>query len=689
MNKHELFKLFREWREDEENEKIVETVLALPDSALDDDILDWLVEAYIDIGEYKKAIAVLESQRPRLEDDYKWHFRMGLALYRATGDEECEDDDSLRRNILERAKVALARGMNMNPPESALETADRYMERIEDELDELRGDDDDDDEIDEDGDDVELYEEEDLDVIEEHIKDYFGDFPTVFHEIVSPDIHCDICIVPPSKERNYYTLLTMGMGAHIMDIPNELSEEELGRAELLICLPPDWKVGENSEKWFWPISLLKNLARLPINCNTWLGWGHSVDHQQPFADSTELCGSLLIYPENVEDGAEVCTLPNGENVNFFEVIPIYREEMDFKIDNDTKALLEKMRNVSHIVDINRENTCADYRPSKRMPIDSVSDHANKIAEKKLPLAPINGANHIAIFMRWCIEHDLVAPKFYRDYPEIIEGVKSGKDTDIREFIISFFDGDLEIYQLNFLCAGFVHYYYNWERDDADYFYPADIDDYAEKYFGTEKYNSEEFQDEAYMFVPFDEEYYQGMSKYIERAFLAFYPGFAEYQHRGRTAVFSAVSKALNIKGRVPRHFGEIAQEYGSAVKESKSKKHSPLIMVIDINTSITMKEELTEILEDSLNPFLEVIAIVDIPSRDIMKWAEDNFNRATPVVLPPNEYYAELQGSMAEKFGAVPAVLACNGEGSTLYMPLENGQYVRFTGMGIAAEEEE
>lgn len=686
MNKHELIELFREWREDEESGKIIEAVLALPDSALDDEILDWLVESYIDIGEFKKAIAVLESQRPRLEDDYKWHFRMGLALYRATEDEECEDDDSLRRNILDRAKVALARGMNMNPPETALETADRIMERIEDELDELRGDDDDDLD-DEDSDDVELYEEEEIEAIEEHIKEYYGDFPTVFHEIVSPDIHCDICIVPPSKERNYYTLLTMGMGAHIMNIPEELADEEYGRAELLICLPPDWKVGENSEEWFWPISLLKNLARLPINCDTWLGWGHSVDHQQPFSETTELCGSLLVYPENVENGAETCTLPNGDNVNFFEVIPIYREEMDFKIDHDTKALLEKMRDVSHIVDINRENSCVEYRPSKRMPIDSISDHAGKITEKELPLDPINGANHIAIFMRWCIEHDLVAPEFYRDCPEIIEGVKSGKNTDIREFILRFFDGDLEIYQLNFLGAGFAHFYYNWERDDAEFFYPADVDDYAEKYFGTEKYNSEEFQDEAYMFVPFDEEYYQGMSKYIERAFYAFYPGFADYQHRCAEDTFKKVSAALEVKGHVPRHYDEIAQEYKIAVNEAKGKKCSPIIMILEEGNMVTDPDDLTEVLEDCLNPFLEPMAIVNIPSKNLMKWVEDYFNRASPVILPPDEHIEELQKAAVEKFGIAPAVLTFTSAGSALFMPLGDGQYIRFTGIGIDAEE--
>lgn len=484
-------------------------------------------------------------------------------------------------------------------------------------------------------------------------------------------------------------MLTMGMGAHIMDIPEELSVEEYGRAELLICLPPDWKVGENSEEWFWPISLLKNLARLPINCDTWLGWGHSVDNQRPFADNTELAGSLLIYPENVDDGAETCVLPNGDTVNFFEILPLYCEEMNFKIDNDTKSLLEKMQDVSHIVDIDRPNTLGGYRSQKRPPIDSVNDHSRKIYEKKLPLDPINGCNHIAIFMRWCIEHDLVAPEFYRDCPEIIEGVKSGKATDIREFILNFFGGFLEIYQLNFLGAGFAHDYYNWNRGDAPHFYPADVDGYAEHYFGTEKYNSEEFRDEAYMFVPFDEEYYQGMSKYIERAFLEFYPGFADYQHKCGVNMFEVVSAAFGFDGSVPRHFDQIGQEYKLAVKEANGKKYLPMLMVIDSGGAVTIREEFTEILEDSLNPFLETVAIANIPSRDLMKWAKESFDRASPEIFKGDGYISELQLRTAEVFGSTPAVLTFDGDRSTLFMPLKDGQYVRFTGGGVITEEDE
>ena len=47
--------------------------------------------------------------------------------------------------------------------------------------------------------------------VEDHIQKYFGKFEQVFHELVSEHIHVDICIVPPSKDRNYYMLFTMGI----------------------------------------------------------------------------------------------------------------------------------------------------------------------------------------------------------------------------------------------------------------------------------------------------------------------------------------------------------------------------------------------------------------------------------------------------------------------------------------------
>ena len=129
----------------------------------------------------------------------------------------------------------------------------------------------------------EVYTEEEMEAVEGHIEQYFGKFENVFHELVSPDIHVDICVVPPSEERDYCTLVTMGMGAHRMNVPEELAEYKLERAELAIALPADWKLDQESmkdEKWYWPIRLLKSLARLPIASDTWLGFGHTMDNEE-------------------------------------------------------------------------------------------------------------------------------------------------------------------------------------------------------------------------------------------------------------------------------------------------------------------------------------------------------------------------------------------------------------------------
>ena len=368
----------------------------------------------------------------------------------------------------------------------------------------------------------EVYSEDEMSAIEQHIKNTFGEFENVFHELVSPDIHVDICVVPPSDERDYYTLVTMGMGAHRMNVPKELAEYKLERAELAIALPPDWKLDQESmeaERWYWPIRLLKVLARLPIANDTWLGWGHTMDNQSPFAENTELCASLLTAPQGIEEDDGVCILPNGEEVNFYQVIPLYREELDYKLEHGADALLEKMANISFVANpirqkANTEDTLTYEDFDGEM--DDACYHIESIEEKKLPVDPITAYNHMAIYLRWCMEHDLMSEEFIEEYGEVVQQVKADPaGVDLREFIRDELDSCLFAVLFNHQGHAFASYYYG-ESDDP--YYPADIDNYALEYFGSEQYHSDEFQDEAYLFVPFDEDYYQAMAKVIAKRF---------------------------------------------------------------------------------------------------------------------------------------------------------------------------
>ena len=206
----------------------------------------------------------------------------------------------------------------------------------------------------------EVYTEEQLAMIEDHIEMYFGEIKNVFHELFSPDIHVDISVIAPSPEKNFWTLITTGMGAHKMNVPQ--GAEQLSRAELVVTLPPEWDLqNSTNEKWYWPIRWLKILARLPIEHDTWLGWGHSVPNGQQFAENTCLSGMLLVDSPLVSEEAQSCVLPNDEEVQFYHLIPLYEDEMNFKISHSTQDLLELLlesSDFSHIIQINRKNTCA-------------------------------------------------------------------------------------------------------------------------------------------------------------------------------------------------------------------------------------------------------------------------------------------------------------------------------------------
>ncbi len=369
----------------------------------------------------------------------------------------------------------------------------------------------------------EMYSEEEMNAVEKHIEKYYGKFGEVFHELVSPDIHVDICIIPPAKKRDYYILVTMGMGAHKMSVPDDLKGENLERAELMIALPPDWKISDSDECSYWPIRLLKSVARLPISADTWVGWGHTVENQEPYAENTSLCGVLLIDPEVGRAEGNRLVLPDGEEVNFYQLIPLYREEMDYKLNNGASALLEIMENtVSFVVEIDRPNAAETYAEGElgffSLTLDDVKYHLESVEEKKLPIDPINAYNHLAIYLRWFIERDMLSDMFRESFPEVIRGVrdnigKPDKIPDLRLFLRGdALKGRLMLTYFSHEGAEFSEWYYG--GGEEGHYYPCDVDGYAEEYFGTERYHGEEFQDEAYLFVPWNEEYYIGLSKII-------------------------------------------------------------------------------------------------------------------------------------------------------------------------------
>lgn len=326
---YDLLQKIEQWHVDDEEQEIIDAILEIPENERTVQLAGLLARAYNNLDSYDEAIETLLSVEEESKEDALWFYRMGYAYY--------------HQNKPEEALKYFERSLELDPDDEEVKD---YVELCKEGEGAFE---------------LEVYEEEEKDMLEAHIEKYYGRFENVFHEIVSPDIHVDIYIVEPTPERNYYTLVTLGMGAHRMNVPEELKEYNLERAELMIYLPADWKVNDSDEKYYWPLRWLKMLARLPINQDTWLGWGHTVPNGEPFADNTKLSGIMLLNPENVADNASVCQLPNGDEVNFYLLVPLYDEEMNYKLVNHAEGLLKKMDKVNPVVNIKRRNTCRGFK----------------------------------------------------------------------------------------------------------------------------------------------------------------------------------------------------------------------------------------------------------------------------------------------------------------------------------------
>ncbi|RGJ38730.1 DUF2185 domain-containing protein [Phocaeicola vulgatus] len=748
-NKEEFLAQIEKWNDMEKFSKCIKALEDIPEVEQDYDMVMLLVRAYEnyailgDNGEepeddekeraLNKALELLESIREAGESQAGWNKRMAYAYQYLVEQEE---------KAIEYAK----RWAELDPEDSsAVAVINECNEELEKRKIKCESCCDDDN-----GDNKsiapEMYSEDEIDIIEKHIEHYYGNFEFVFHEKVSPDIHVDICLIPPSEECNWYTLVTMGMGAHLMNVPNQLKEDQLERAELVICLPEYWKLDKEhlkDEKWYWPIRLLKELARFPGENNTWLGWGHTVSYDGPLSYTTELCASILINPPCGNIGGNTCTLPDGEEVNFYQIIPLYGDELEFKLKNGTQKLLDKMNdnillvnphrlNVLNQIDIEtnpiqsseisissvarqeviahiekyfgkinnflHDDSCSEYpldivviAPRKEhnyytlitvnmsnhevlesddidgntchqellinLPpdwklglsdwteekwcwpirlitslarqcirhrtciswgktmelggdntfsegtklcaivllspsifgdksstcktqgagsvefyqviplyreelqfiqdkdideffeicpddaletinplrlnvvtdaekigydisyIDDAKKHEEKIEELHLSADELAPYNHMAIYLRWCIEHNLMSQPFLFRHGDLVDRVKAEDSIDLREFIRDNEDlhGGLSTILLNRVGTMFTKWY-NWENRSTPYAYIKDIQAYAMDYFKGRIWNSEDETDAAYLLLPWTEKYYHDMAALIDSRF---------------------------------------------------------------------------------------------------------------------------------------------------------------------------
>jgi hypothetical protein len=66
---------------------------------------------------------------------------------------------------------------------------------------------------------------------------------------------------------------------------------------------------------------------------------------------------LLLNPGAFRKGCDYCKMPDGI-VNFYQMVPLYQEEVDLKLEKGAEGLLDIMdRDLLEVIDPARKNVC--------------------------------------------------------------------------------------------------------------------------------------------------------------------------------------------------------------------------------------------------------------------------------------------------------------------------------------------
>lgn len=192
-------------------------------------------------------------------------------------------------------------------------------------------------------------------IIAEHVAKNVGPIQGI---VTIPQTELALLHVPATEHKPFQLLITAGMSANPMPIPDD-EPENPSRIELSIGLPPEWPVEQPESKHSWPLNLLANLAQFPQAYNAWLGVGHTIPHGQPmrpYDPSTQLCCALIAPSLVLTPEAQEITIQNS-TANIRAIVPLFEREVDLKLEEDANSLFHRLdqHKISEVLNPNRRS----------------------------------------------------------------------------------------------------------------------------------------------------------------------------------------------------------------------------------------------------------------------------------------------------------------------------------------------
>ncbi len=170
-----------------------------------------------------------------------------------------------------------------------------------------------------------MYTDTQSEEVQRFIALHFGESELISHELESEYIHTDTALIAPEEQTR--TCVTFGMGARKMNSPTDVS-----RIELAISASPEMDL--TAQDGFLLAGEITHISKYPFREDTWLEAGHTINASEDFK-------KRFGYAYFAFWDLGLSFRPTGipEEVHFLALVPIYAEEREWIVENNTLAFL--------------------------------------------------------------------------------------------------------------------------------------------------------------------------------------------------------------------------------------------------------------------------------------------------------------------------------------------------------------
>lgn len=199
-------------------------------------------------------------------------------------------------------------------------------------------------------------------IITKQIHKCIGKIGKTIEDNEIPQIPLKIHVVPKTKKHNHKVLITSGISA----LPMQTDHPHF--IELLMVLPSAFEIpSDHYHKNYWIIGLMFRMGKYIHLSRQFFSVGHTYGNgnpPKPYTENVNFCGMMFdlpidLFPYNFCE----CIIDRFKTIYFLQLLPLYKEEMDFVLVNGFQDLKKKFKadNIPSYVDFNRENVLQEWR----------------------------------------------------------------------------------------------------------------------------------------------------------------------------------------------------------------------------------------------------------------------------------------------------------------------------------------